>query len=87
MSLTRWATRRDGTEREIVDALRSVGADVWRLSGKGLPDVLARFRGTLYAFEVKTATGKRTAAQKASQWAIVRTVEEALRAVGAGAKS
>jgi hypothetical protein len=60
---------------------RAIGAEVWRLSGTGIPDVLVRFRGTLHAFEIKTATGKVRATQ--GDFPIIRNMEEALQAVGA----
>ena len=75
--------RRDRNEAEIVEALRAVGADVTRISGKGAPDLLVRYRGTVAGFEVKTGSGKRTDAQESSRWPIVRTVDEALKAIGA----
>jgi Holliday junction resolvase len=75
--------RRDLNEGAIVEALEGVGAHVTRLSGKGAPDLLIRFRGNLVAVEVKSGTGKRTDAQEASQWPIVRSVSEALALVGA----
>lgn len=74
--------RRDTSERAIVDALRAVGADVTQISGKGAPDLLVRFRGKLEAFEVKSGKGTRTEAQEDSQWPIVRSVEDALAALG-----
>lgn len=83
MGLKRWSARRDAIETPIVQALRAVGADVTRVSGKGAPDLLVRYRGRLAAFEVKTAKGDRTAAQTETQWPIVRSVEEALREIGA----
>lgn len=75
--------RRDGNEQAIVAGLQAVGAHVTRISGKGAPDILVAFHDTLYAFEVKTATGSRTAAQEVSQWPIVRTMDDALKAIGA----
>jgi hypothetical protein len=75
--------RRDASEQPIVDALRAVGADVTRISGKGAPDLLVRYRGRLNAFEVKTGKGKQTDAQTVTDWPIVRTVDEALQAIGA----
>lgn len=74
--------RRDVAERPIVDALRAVGAHVTPISGKGAPDLLVRFRGILVGLEVKSGKGERTAAQEASQWPIVRNVDEALREIG-----
>lgn len=77
------ARRRDVIEKPIVAGLQAVGADVTRISGKGAPDLLVAFRGTLFAFEVKSATGSRTAAQEVSRWPIVRSMNEALKAIGA----
>ena len=83
LSLKRWAARRDEREAAIVDALRAIGAQVTLISGTGAPDLLVRFRGRLAAFEVKGHAGKRTSAQEVSRWPIVRTVSEALEAIGA----
>ncbi|HMJ81944.1 MAG TPA: hypothetical protein VK504_02185 [Vicinamibacterales bacterium] len=74
--------RRDANEGEIVAALERVGARVTRISGTGAPDLLVRRAGQLFAFEVKTAKGLRTAAQLETEWPIVRSVEEALAAIG-----
>lgn len=82
LSLRRWNPKRDANEKPIVDALRGVGAHVTRVSGEGAPDLLVRHRGILYAWEVKSKSGKRTEAQEESQWPIVRTIEEALEAIG-----
>lgn len=78
MSLKRWDAKRDGNEKAIITALRKIGADVTQISGEGAPDLLVRFRGLLFAFEVKNHGGRRTKAQKASKWPVVRSVEEAL---------
>jgi Holliday junction resolvase len=82
MSARGRAARRDVNEKPIVDALRAIGAHVTRISGEGAPDLLVRVRGRLYAFEVKSGSGKRTAAQQDSQWPVIRSVDEALRSVG-----
>lgn len=81
--------RRDANERAIVAALEAVGMHVTRLSGPGAPDLLVRAPGAslrlgvgLYAFEVKGEKGRRTAAQQDTGWPIVRSVSEALAAVG-----
>lgn len=76
------ARKRDANEKPIVDALRAIGAHVTRISGEGAPDLLVRFQGRLSAFEVKSRKGTRTDAQEDSNWPIVRTVGEALEAVG-----
>jgi hypothetical protein len=80
VSLSRHNPRRDANEPAIVEALEAVGADVWRLSGRGLPDLLVRFRGVLYAGEVKTAKGRLRASQGA--FPVWRTVDDALTAIG-----
>lgn len=74
--------RRDASEKPIVAALRAVGAEVWHVSGSGLPDLLVRYRGVLMALEVKTAKGRLTK-QQTSGFPVVRTVPEALTAIGA----
>jgi hypothetical protein len=81
MSLHRWNPKRDATEPAIVQALEAVGAEVWKVSGKGLPDLLVRFRGVLYAGEVKTEKGRLRASQGA--FPVWRTVDQALEAIGA----
>lgn len=58
--------RRDASEQPIVAALRKVGAEVWFVSGSGLPDLLVRWRGRYYVGEVKTGKGKLTARQQAA---------------------
>lgn len=77
------ARRRDVIEKPIVAGLQAVGADVTRISGKGAPDILVVFRGRHYGLEIKSATGSRTAAQEVSRWPIVRSMDEALKAIGA----
>jgi Holliday junction resolvase len=90
MSIHRRAAKRDLNEFSIVDALRTVGADVYRLSAKGVPDLLVSFRGETFLMEIKTRTGKLTPAQIKwrDQWqggpvGVVRTVDEALAFIGA----
>lgn len=84
MSLWRRNPRRDAVEAEIVAALRDVGAErITKVSGKGAPDLVFQFRNRVHAFEVKTGKGKRTDAQKKTLWPIVRSVEDALKAIGA----
>ena len=76
-----WNLRRDASEKPIVEALRAVGAEVWRVTGTGCPDILVRYRGVLYAGEVKTGKAKLRATQGAfPTW---RSVDEALAAIGA----
>lgn len=75
--------RRDANEPQIIAALRSIGCQVWQVSGAGLPDLLVLCRGQYHALEVKTTTGKLTKvqAQQANPWPIVRSVDEAMREV------
>lgn len=75
--------KRDANEQAIVDALKAVGAHVTRLSGEGAPDLLIAHRGRLWAVEVKSGKGKRTKAQEQTNWPIVRSVDEALKVIGA----
>ena len=87
MSLKRWAAKRDQNEGEIVAALRQVGAQVEILSGKGVCDLLVLHRGRLFLLEIKTSSGRTTAAQQHRSrlgWPVIeaRTVIEALHAIG-----
>ena len=89
MSLNRYAKRRDANEGLIVEALRQVGAVVVTLDTP--VDLLVGHGGVWRLLEVKRPTG----AVRASQWGfihdcqdknlpayIVRTVEDALQAIG-----
>lgn len=82
------ARKRDANEKPIVDALRSVGALVLRVSEKGAPDLVVYFRGRTRLLEVKSRLGRATLAQDASSvqgWPVVtvRDIDEALVAIGA----
>lgn len=88
MSVNRYNPKRDANEREIVEALEQAGVHVWRLN---TPCDLLCFRlGKFYALEVKARTArldKRQADQteflRVTGAPIVRTPEQALKAVGA----
>lgn len=88
----RRAAKIDDNQPEIVEALRKVGASVQSLAaaGKGVPDLLVSFRGVNYLLEVKMEKGKLTDDQVKwhQMWQapiyIVRSVEDALRAIGLG---
>lgn len=73
--------RRDTNEASLIAGWRAIGAEVWQVSGRGLPDVLVRFRGRLHGFEIKTSMGKLTEHQGA--FPVVRNMEEGLQAIGA----
>lgn len=82
------ARRRDSNEKPIVDALRAVGAQVIPISGPGAPDILCGYRGRWIPMEIKTPKGTLKPLQEKQQassmpFVIVRSVAEALRAIGA----
>jgi hypothetical protein len=76
------ARKRDANEPAIVQALEAIGCQVTRISGPGAPDLLVRRGAQLWAFEVKTATGTQTAAQRDTSWPVIRSIDAALQAVG-----
>lgn len=86
MSLNRHAKRRDENEPDIVKALRDIGATVERLD---LVDLLGGWRGKNFLLEVKMLKGALTDDQEEmvrtwrGQYEIVRSVDEAMRAIGA----
>jgi hypothetical protein len=73
--------KRDAAEPAIVAMLRAHGALVWHIGGAGNPDLLVRYRGVWTPLEVKTGTGRRTRLQSEIPWPVVRSVDDALRAV------
>jgi len=87
----RRASRVDANQRAIVLALRRAGASVQLLHtvGAGCPDLAVGFRGENYLLECKTPAGQLTPAEREwhAQWrgqrAVVRSADEALRAIGA----
>jgi hypothetical protein len=60
VSLHRRAAKRDGAEQAVVKRLRQLGADVYHLSARGIPDLCVVWRGVLRLAEVKTGKGKLT---------------------------
>lgn len=84
MSCHRYAAKRDANEPEIVEAFKSGGANVARLSANGLPDLLVSFMGVLRLVEVKRGRAKLRASQEAFKavWSdspiyVVRTAPQA----------
>ena len=81
----------DNNQKEIVKALRDIGASVetTHAVGKGFPDLVVGFRGQNFLIEVKGAKGKLTDDQYEwhNEWRgsadIVRSKEQALKAIGA----
>lgn len=84
----RRAAKVDATQSAIVAALRKAGCQVQSLAaiGKGVPDLLAGRAMKLWLLECKTGNGDLTPAQRKwhALWPVhvVRTPDEALRAVG-----
>ncbi len=74
--------KRDANEGEIVAALERTGHYVTRISSPGAPDLLVRRGRQLWAFEIKTTKGTPTAAQRETAWPVIRSVDDALQAVG-----
>ena len=83
--------RADPNQKEIVKALRDIGASVIHLHmvGRGCPDILVGFRGRNTLMEIKTEKGKLNKRQEIffARWYgkcfVVRTVDEALELIGA----
>ena len=69
----RTAAKVDSNQREIVSALRQIGATVQILSmvGKGCPDILVGFRHNNFLFEIKDSNkppSKRKLTPDERQW-------------------
>ena len=92
----RYAFATDANQPEIIRALRKAGALVedTSKSGKGFPDLVVAFRGTVYLIEVKDGA-KIPSARKLTKdqviwhekWAgyvsIAKNIDEALNVIGA----
>jgi hypothetical protein len=89
----RRAAKVDGNQAAIVSALEAIGASVQSLApiGKGCPDLLIARGNSMWLLEVKNPKGKDAVNEAQSKWHIawrapvhvVRSVDEALRAIGA----
>lgn len=84
----RRAPKRDANEPEVLDALRAVGAAVYQLDWT--IDLLVRFRRLWFCLEVKGPKGTLTDSQEEmiaqldrGAVIVVRSVDEALKAIGA----
>ncbi|MBI1924386.1 hypothetical protein HYR99_09060 [Candidatus Poribacteria bacterium] len=79
----------DHNQREIVSALRQIGASVYPLhfAGNGCPDLLVGFRGKNFLMEVKTERGRLNADQRTfhASWrghvAVVKSASEAVSVI------
>lgn len=86
-----YAANVDGNQKPIVAALRKVGASVELIhrEGRGVPDLLVGWRSRNHLLEVKSEKGKLNELQVDwhASWRgtvhVVRSPEEALRAIGA----
>jgi hypothetical protein len=77
--------RRDANEKEIVAALRKLGATVEHIDGvgEGVPDLLIGYRGTNRLAEVKVQKGKKSKGQVDWSWngeqpVLMRSVDDAI---------
>ena len=88
MSLNRWDKRTDANQKEIIEAMERLTAQV-EVIHKPL-DLLVNFRGRTLLIEVKTEDGVLSPAQKKfwDKWRgekhIVRSIDEAITALGSG---
>jgi hypothetical protein len=93
----RQAAKRDANEKEIVKALAAAGCSVTQLSGPGIPDLLVSRAGVNYLLEIKDPAQppcKQVLTPMQEIWhrdwrgqkAVVKTVDEALAAVGLSVK-
>ena len=86
--MRQFSAKRDANEAAIVKSLEFIGATVTKLSQKGAPDLLVRYRGVWFLVEVKAPGGKLTEAQKAFDnyhggcaFIVAHTPEEAIEGV------
>ncbi|KKL50575.1 hypothetical protein LCGC14_2304080 [marine sediment metagenome] len=88
--MPRWDAKVDANQPSIVQALRDAYCSVLPIHrvGQGAPDLAVGYQGGTYFLEIKTDKGKLTPAEIEfmdawrGHYAIVRTVDEALRAIG-----
>ena len=74
--------KRDAIEGDIIKALREAGCEVFQISGRRAPDLLA-WCGRPYVMEVKSGKGKATNSQQGAPWPVVRSIPEALAVINA----
>lgn len=92
----RRAAKVDANQAVIVGALRDIGASVTSTAaiGQGFPDLAVGFRGATFLLEVKDGSkppSQRQLTPDEAEWhqawrgqaAIVETIEDALRVIGA----
>ena len=82
----RYAAKRDSNEQPIIQALRAIGATVQQTD---FCDLIVGYHGQNFLLEVKAKRGRLTKSQKRliddwqGQYAIVRSIDEALQVIGA----
>lgn len=86
MSINRFNPQRDKNEKEIVEALKKVGASVARTN---FLDLVVGYKGVNYIIEVKMPKGKLSAGQELiiETWQgrkpeVVYSIQDAFRAIG-----
>ncbi len=88
--------KKDANHKEIVDALRAVGASILDTSalGSGMPDLVVGYRQENFLIEIKNPKnkyGRKGLNDLQKEWVakwsapvhVVRNINEALRAIGA----
>ena len=93
--MPKFAARTDGNQADIVNALRQIGASVatCHAVGQGFPDICVGWQGHTYLLEIKdpskpvrdqrlTPSQVKFHASWRGHVAIVKTVREALEAIG-----
>jgi hypothetical protein len=93
--MPKFAARVDGNQKEIVQALRDIGASVrpCHAVGEGFPDICVGWQNATYLLEIKdpskpirgqalTPSQVRFHAEWRGHVAVVKTVREALEAIG-----
>jgi len=78
--------RRDSNEKAVIEALEAVGATIWQINGRRLPDLLVLYKGTWTPLAVKTEKGDLQPGEEHARWPLVRSEEQALSAIGARLK-
>ncbi len=85
----RYDAKRDANEQKIINALEAAFCSVVKINEKDVPDLLVGKSGQTYLLEVKSERGRLSAGQdefvrtwRGGPAVVVRTVDEALQAVG-----
>lgn len=87
-----YARKTDANQAAIVNGLRAVGATVLSAhrAGSDVPDLIVGYQGVTYLMEIKTDEGRLSDGQRKviGAWrggpaVVVRTLDEAFRAIGA----